>query len=57
MYEELTISQEVIFVQNHRLLNHWGINWKVAMVVNIAIHSSDMHMSTAHVNPERVCTC
>jgi len=54
MYEELTISEEVIFVQNHKLLNHWGINWKVAMVVNIAIHSFDMHMPTAHVKPERI---
>jgi hypothetical protein len=54
MYEQLTISEEVIFMQNHRLLNHWGINWKAAMVVNIAIHSFDMHMPTAHFKLESV---
>jgi hypothetical protein len=52
--KELTISEEIIIVQNHRLLNHRGINWKVAMAVNIAIHSSNMHMPTAHVKLERV---
>jgi hypothetical protein len=52
--KELTISEEIVFLQNHRLLNHPGINWKVAMAVNIAIHSSKMHMPTAHVKLERV---
>jgi hypothetical protein len=52
--KELTISEEIVFLQNHRLLNHLGINWKVAMAVNIAIHSSNIHMPTAHVKLERV---
>ncbi len=43
-------------MQDHKLLNHWGINWKVATIVSIAIHSSYMHMSTAHVKLKRVCT-
>ncbi len=53
MYEKLTILK-VIFVKNHKLLSHWGNNWKVVVVVNITIHFSNIHMPTAHVKLERV---